>query len=193
MRRVIVPGMCLGLMSVIGACATGQDPALMPTHERQSNTAQGPRDEPGDVDNPTAPRAGPLPDAGKASCGEQYSPEAVADRAFAFDGVVVEIGSAISNRGDHGDLDLAGVTFEVGEWFSGGSGTTVTVDMSPPVEESHGPSEGGPSYAIGSRLLVSGQPRWGGTPLSDAIAWGCDFTRYYDPATAKSWNEALSE
>lgn len=185
--------MCLGLMSVIGACAGDQDPGLMPTDERQSNTAQGSRDEPGDVENPTARLTGPLPGGGAASCVEDYSPEAVTNRAFAFDGVVIEIGSAISDRGDDSDLGLAGVTFEVGEWFAGGSGTTATVDMPLPVEESHGLSEGGPSYAIGSRLLVSGEPRWGGTQLADAIAWGCDFTRYYDPATAKSWNEALSE
>jgi hypothetical protein len=46
---------------------------------------------------------------------------------------------------------------------------------------------------MGSRLLVSGEPRWGGTPLEDPIAWGCGFTRYYDSGTAKSWKQALSE
>jgi len=34
-----------------------------------------------------------------------------------------------------------------------------------------------PSYGVGSRLLVSGEPRWGGGALTNAIAWGCGFTQ----------------
>ena len=100
------------------------------------------------------------------------------------------MGSPSSTRGGS-DLDLTGVTFEVREWFSGGNQPTVTIDMPAPVEGSRGLSEGGPSYAIGSRLLVSGEPRWGGAALADGIAWGCDFTRYYDTATANAWARAL--
>lgn len=46
------------------------------------------------------------------------------------------------------------------------------------------------AYGVGTRLLVSGGPRWGGPPLRDAIAWGCGFTRYYDPQTAADWAAA---
>ena len=47
-----------------------------------------------------------------------------------------------------------------------------------------------PAYQIGTRLLVSGTPRWGGAPLADPIAWGCGFTRYYSRATAAEWSTA---
>ncbi len=175
----------------------------MPAGERTGETAQvlpGEQISPDtDLDNPTSQLTGPLPDGGATSCAERYSPSAVAKRAFAFDGVVIEIGSAHSNRPDRGHLDLAGVTFAVGEWFSGGSASTFTLDMDapmvgtgdPPMVVAGGLNEGVPSYAVGSRLLVSGEPRWGGSHLTDAIAWGCEFTRYYDSATAASWRQAL--
>jgi hypothetical protein len=54
-----------------------------------------------------------------------------------------------------------------------------------------GAEGGAPGYRIGTRLLVSGMPRWGGAPLADAIAWGCGFTRYYSPATAAAWATAM--
>jgi len=186
MKRVIVTGVCLALMSTVGACASSHDnPGLMP--ERTGDAAQV---LPHEQINPTSQLTGPLPAFGATSCAEQYSPSAVAKRAFAFDGVVVDIGSAHSNRPDRGHLDLAGVTFAVGEWFSRGSASTVTLDMDAPIVGAGGLPEGVLSYAVGSRLLVSGEPRWGGSPLTDAIAWGCAFTRYYDSATAESWRDA---
>lgn len=191
-RRLVVAGVSLVLVSALGACAGDPTFGSLPVDDRQTGEDSGPRGERGILGDSAAQLIGPLPDGTATSCVEEYSPEAVADRAFAFDGVVVDVGSATSNRGGDSNLDLAGVTFEVGEWFSGGRGSTVTIDMPAPTEGSHGLSEGGPSYAIGSRLLVSGEPRWGGTALSDAIAWSCDFTRYYDPATANSWARALS-
>jgi len=142
------------------------------------------------VENPTRHLTGPLPASGAASCVEQYGPEGVADRAFAFDGNVIGIDPGQSNRPGYGSLDLAAVTFAVNEWFSGGKSATVTVGMDPPAE--HSLREGVPSYAIGSRLLVSGEPRWGGAPLDNAIAWGCDFTRYYDAPTANAWRKAIT-
>ena len=118
-----------------------------------------------------------------------YAASAVRELGFAFDGVVVEVGASVSDRGDEADLELAGVTFEVREWFSGGESKTVTVDMLPP---SAAAILSGVDYAygVGSRLLISGQPRWGGSPLQQPIAWGCEFTRYYDSATAAAWREA---
>lgn len=134
---------------------------------------------------------GALPDGGAASCVEDYSAPAVAGRAFAFDGTVVEVGPPHTNRAGGGPA-LAAVTFSVHQWFSGGSSDAVTVDMTAPNEGTGNaaPDEAGPAYAVGTRLLVSGEPRWGGAPLDDAIAWGCGFTRYYDEVTAASWADA---
>ena len=56
---------------------------------------------------------------------ESYTPGAVARRGFAFDGVVVAVGTSVSDRSDDADLGLPGVTFEVREWFSGGRGGSV--------------------------------------------------------------------
>ncbi|WP_027344400.1 hypothetical protein [Hamadaea tsunoensis] len=136
---------------------------------------------------PDGGRYGPLPDSPAQSCAVQYSAKTLADRAFSFDGTVVRIGPPLSNRTGVA-LPLEGVTFEVHRWFRGGSADTVTVDLMPAPPA----LEGVPAYGPGTRLLVSGQPRWGGTPTQAAIAWGCGFTRYYDPATAAQWAEATS-
>ncbi|RBY90793.1 hypothetical protein [Blastococcus sp. TF02A-26] len=138
----------------------------------------------GPADGPT----GELPTDSAASCVEEYSPQAVADRAFAFDGTVVAIGPPVGNGGG-APLDLVGVTFRVDEWYRGGSGETVTVDMDPP-DGGLRTSEPVAVYGIGTRLLVSGEPRWGGAPLDAPLAWSCGFTRYSDPATAAGWAAA---
>lgn len=110
----------------------------------------------------------------------------MARRSFAFDGTVVAIGPALSNRATPPlagqplagpPLPLAGVTFRVNTWFRGGTGPTVTVDMQAPATVSSDPL---PAYGVGTRLLVSGEPRWGGAPLNAAIAWGRGFTRPSD-------------
>jgi len=141
--------------------------------------------------DPTADRRGELPQSGTASCVEAYEPERpIAQQAvFAFDGVVTDIATpGVSNRPGYGELDLVSVTFRVEEWFAGGTGPEVTVDMYPPLKENEGRSEDtAGSYATGSRLLVSGSPRWGGAPLDDPIAWLCGFTQYYDEEVADAW------
>jgi hypothetical protein len=170
MKRIALAAVGLGLILALAACAedaSGRDPG-----------------------NPTADRTGPLPDGADASCVESYAPQAVSNRSFAFDGEVVKIGASVSDRGDGADLNLPGVTFEVREWFSGGQGDTVTVDMQGAAADSASSSELGDAYDIGSRLLVSGEPRWGGSPLTEPIAWGCGFSRYYDAETAAAWRDA---
>lgn len=142
------------------------------------------------LSDPTQP-TGALPNGGEAKCGVVYSPSLVADRAFAFDGTVTAIAPGRTNRPDKGRLDLVAVTFTVNEWFAGGAGTTATVDMPPP-RSSYDSSHAPPSYGVGTRLLVSGGPRWGGAPLDDAVARVCGFTRYYDEATADSWRDATN-
>jgi hypothetical protein len=131
---------------------------------------------------------GPVWGGGTASCVMGYSPGNMAGLAFAFDGTVTSIGPGQSDRSGS-NLGLVGTTFTVNEWFVGGSGTTVTVDMPPPGDRD-AMDEVPPAYEVGSRLLVSGQHRWGGATMDDAIAWGCGFTRYYDKATAHGWRAA---
>lgn len=140
--------------------------------------------------SPTTPtegtsRSGPLPGSA-VSCVEQYSPREVMDRAFAFDGTVAAIGPGNTDRGDEGDLGYAGVTFEVHEWFRGGDTPTITIDLEPPGAT----VEGRPAYDVGTRLLVSGEHRWGGSSDADLLGWGCGFTRYHDPVTAEAWRRA---
>jgi hypothetical protein len=150
---------------------------------------------------PTAPAVGPPAGAAPgdplgsaaAQCAKPYSPETLAEQAFAFDGTVTGIGPGRTARDEDPPLDLRSVTFRVHTWFTGGAGTTAVVDMPPPTAGAGTDdvtSENGPAYQIGTRLLVSGMPRWGGAPLTDAIAWSCGFTRYYSPATAADWATA---
>jgi hypothetical protein len=49
----------------------------------------------------------------------------------------------------------------------------------------------GPALAVGDRLLVSGEPRWGGAPTDAPIAWFCGFTRYYGDQLDRAWTAAL--
>jgi len=187
--RSDLPWLCLGLVIALGACGSAGEagPSSTSRADVASPTSDTKRDEP----NPTAGRIGPV-DAGAAmSCVEEYAPAAVARRAFAFDGVVVAIGGSVSDRGGEGDLELPGVTFDVREWFAGGSDSIVTVDLQDPGSESSDLSESGDAYGIGSRLLVSGESRWGGAALESPVAWSCGFTRYYDSATANAWREAV--
>lgn len=136
-------------------------------------------------------RTGPIGDDSSASCVQMYSAASLPERAFAFDGTVQTIAAGSTNKPDKGHLDTAAVTFAVNEWFKGGSATTVTVDLMSPGSHS---SEGEPpAYTEGTRLLVSGEPRWGGDPMDDPIAWTCGgWTRYYEQAVADDWRRAAA-
>jgi hypothetical protein len=141
-------------------------------------------------DDPTADRTGPIWSSATASCVEEYGPEAVRNRSFSFDGTVQAVGTAAGSDGPAGGY--VPVTFTVHEWYAGGEAPTVTVEMPAPGEVSSADGEAD-DYGPGSRLLVAGEPRWGGPePLEDAIAWGCDFTRYHDPETAREWRLAVA-
>ena len=190
MQRLLLVGISVVLVVSLASCAEDEGGNSGPA---QPVNAQGVGDNETEVPaNPTAGRTGALPDGGTASCVESYTPKALTGRAFAFDGVVLKIGASVSDRGDDADLGLPGVTFKVLEWFSGGRADTVTVDMQLPTAGSDSASGPGDAYDIGSRLLVSGEARWGGSPLDAPIAWGCGFSRYYDPQTATAWRDALA-
>lgn len=135
------------------------------------------------------PPASALPGRVADSCAVAYSPAAVAHSGFAFDGTVVGIGPARSNRPGV-ELPLAGVTFSVHQWFRGGRETVVVVDLGKAGAQHQDSESTFPPYALGTRLLVAGAPRWGGRPLDSAIAWSCGFTRPFDPTTAAAWAAA---
>jgi len=180
MRRATAAGMCIGLVAFLAACGVSEN--TRDVDGQQAPAVRG---------NPTAGRTGPLPTGGAASCVESYNAKAVQRRAFAFDGVVLSVGRSVSDRGDDGDLGLQGVTFEVREWFAGGDRDKVTVDLQEPSADEADSSDPNHTYGIGSRLLVSGEARWGGKPLDHPIAWNCGFSRYYDPATATAWRNTM--
>ena len=131
---------------------------------------------------------GPISPDSSASCVEQYDLTTLKNRALAFAGTVSRI-AATHPAGD-GSVAVPGyvtVTFTVQEWFRGGDQTTVTVDMMSPSSAGTVSSVEGLTYGVGTRLLVSGEPRFGGSPLQDPIAWGCGFTRSFDQSTAATW------
>lgn len=177
----------------VGAGAVTAAPRAQPSYPERAaapspSTGHGTAPRGHAIGGPT--RQGPVLVGAAADCVEIYSPPAVAGRAFAFDGTVTAIGSARSHRAGTA-RPLVGVTFWVSKWFRGGSGETVTVDWYPPQQGNGETDRSLASYGVGSRLLVSGEPRWGGAPLDSAIAWTCGFTRYYDPQTAAEWVEAI--
>ena len=133
---------------------------------------------------------GPLPSNLVASCVERYDLTTLKRRVFAFDGTVLRTAAMQPPADGSGALDgYLTVTFKVDQWFKGGDQATVTLDMIGPTINSAQQM----SYGVGTRLLVSGEPRFGGRPLQAAIAWGCGFTRYYDKDTAALWRQALSQ
>ena len=134
---------------------------------------------------PTDGRRGEVALDGMSSCVEQYSPAAIPTRGFAFDGTVTAIDRDSSPTGSIG-AGAWHVTFAVDEWFVREDGSEVVVTISPPMPA----TDAGPAdYAEGTRLLVSGETNTGGAQY---LAWGCGFTRYYDPKTANEWRSATS-
>lgn len=111
---------------------------------------------------------GSSPGTGSAACVEPYSPTALTNRSFAFDGIV----SAI---------DGEQVTFTVSVAYRGVSGETVTLDA-PGMTGTAITSAGGPNLAIGERYLVAGD---------DHFVWSCGYTQPYDAAVATDWAAAF--
>jgi hypothetical protein len=128
---------------------------------------------------PTAGRTGPVPVGGGMSCAVDYSPAAVAARAFALDATVTSIGRA--------DGGYRAVRVSVHRWFAGGRTGSATIAL--PAGDGRVGDEAALSYRVGTRLLVSGETDIPGSPAT-MTAWGCGFTRYWDPATASAWAAA---
>jgi hypothetical protein len=177
----------LALMPLLAGCGGGADEAdntlAAPASASASPVSSPPRT--------AVVRTGPVEDKlSAASCVEGYTPATLPNRAFAFDGTVLSIGAGGTNKPDKGALPTAAVTFKVNEWFKGGSGEKATVDLMSPDRVA---GDDTPLYEEGTRMLISGEPRWGGQPLDDAIAWSCGgFTSYYEVNVADEWRAALS-
>jgi hypothetical protein len=145
------------------------------------------------VGQPAAQRAGGeegQPAGTAYSCVETYSAETLGRRAFAFDGTVLEVETRTDPRLPQGEDEVPWVTFEVNRWFKAGSASEVGVWIETLNVET---SVGTISAEPGTRLLVAGEPRWGGAPLDDPIAWPCGFTQQWTPEVAEAWEAALSE
>jgi hypothetical protein len=130
--------------------------------------------------------AGPLPATDAAGC-DEYSPALVADKDFALDGTVTEMGMQRFTQVPEDPVSYYAVTFRVHSWYRGGAGETVTLHMEWPFPRTP-EGESTETYAVGTRLLASGV-------LSDVageglIGQGCGFSRYYDEATAAEWAAA---
>jgi hypothetical protein len=167
--------------AVIVIAAAGFVAARLVTSGQQSPPVAGPTST-----EQTGPTGDLFGDAGGFSCVEQYSPQTLAGRSFAFDGTVASIGE----RSSHPEVadPYVPITFTVQQWFRGGQGTTVTLAMFSPDAVS---SVGNTTYAVGSRLLVSGERRGVEPGPDELVAWACGFTRWYDTATAAEWENAL--
>jgi hypothetical protein len=170
MRKTLaVPALLSAL--VLGA-ACGRDPEPRP----QGEPPQGVETSSGSTDI-------------AASCAEVYSPEALVTRSFAFDGTVTSIEPRSDPKLPTGQQESSWVTFDVNDWFLGGSGATVGIWMDQLNVET---SAGTISAELGTRLLVSGEPRWGGDPLDDPLAWTCGFTQQWTEDAAEEWSTATA-
>lgn len=70
-----------------------------------------------------------------------------------------------------------------------GEGGTMTRTLAVPVLLA---SAGSMTADVGTRLLVSGEPRWGGEPLEDPLAWTCGFTQPWSEDAAAEWEAATA-
>ncbi|MEV6271979.1 hypothetical protein AB0L64_32755 [Kribbella sp. NPDC051936] len=183
-RRVLVPALAATSIAaaVIGGVAiyrgaSEPDPVAIP----------GPRSS---ASQPSATSS--RPSQGIAgSCAVVYSPAELKKRAFAFDGIVQK-----AVRAPGGTFPSYLLTFTVHEWFKpvGGSRTVTVRTATPPQGSGYDVSVDFPDYTVGSRLLIAGEPQWGGAdPLRDAYAFGCGFSRPYAPGDAATWRTLLSK
>lgn len=124
-----------------------------------------------------------------ASCVQTYAPDTLVQRAFALDGTVTSIEVREDPRLPQGEQEVPWVTLEVHRWFKGGTAREVGVWMENlNIETSVGSVDAEP----GTRLLVSGEPRWGGDSLEDPIAWPCGFTQSWTGEAASEWEAAFT-
>lgn len=164
-RRVLVVVMVLG----VAACSVDPSVDAGPASTAAVSSTEG------DATATTAESTG--------SCVSVFSLSGLSDRPFAFDGTVVEVIDEVDPQypvEEGAQTAQPRALFEVNEWFAGVTADTVLVWLQRDVDP-------------GQRLLVSGQPRWGGEPLDDAIQWECGWTVEHSPDEANAWRDATAE
>jgi hypothetical protein len=169
MRRFLLPALVVPVMVVAGCGEPAGSPeAEAPTHSgpetaQDGDAIDGPERPDGQppVDGPLPDtRTGALPMPGAPCFEDQLAAEAP---VAAFDGTITAVGSTV-------------VTFEVHEVFAGDVPDEVRIDLGPATTSRR--SESGPSYSVGTRLLVK---------VDGTSAIGCGATRYFDEETAAAW------
>ena len=182
----------LGLIALIGlltSCAsTTSLETATPTADSASSTRPGVTAASFPSTTVTQETDSPPPSTGArvmtaASCVSEYSTTILAQRNWAFDGTLISVG--VLKDSHLGSIPSA--TFSVNHWYRGGTGDQVTVQF-----EMGQISEFVPQVEAGVRLLVTGEPRWGGQPLDDPVAWGCGFTQPWTADAAASWANAFA-
>jgi hypothetical protein len=131
-------------------------------------------------DNETeAPRADAswLVAQGAGSCVEQYSVETLADRGYAFEGVITDVAAPDDPTSPDPAAQTTSVTFDVVRWYWGGSGPSAA-RRTYAVASSAGEVEA----SIGARLLIAGD---------EDFIWACGFTQPVTE-TARSDYEAAA-
>ncbi len=136
----------------------------------------------------TAPSVGPSSQVAaqqrSGSCAFAFTDRTLAERAWAFDGTATRESTGLDSH--FGAVPTT--TFRVNHWYKGGSAAAVTVEFSFDRSEDqtiHG--------GIGTRLLVTGEPRWGGKPLDEPVAWGCGFTQVWTAQAAQQWSAVFGD
>jgi hypothetical protein len=126
------------------------------------------------------------------SCVLAYSPAALKKATFAFDGTVL---SAVPEA-PKGNWPTYSVTFAVNEWFgpSANVPTRIFLIMDRAPGDTQLPSEFGPAYHAGSRLLiVGGLFSIAGQAPEPPHVWGCGFSRAYNTADAATWRQVFKK
>ena len=130
----------------------------------------------GDEPAPAPDASWLMPDAG--ACVEQYSPQTLPNRDYAFDGVIATIDPPAEPGGTDAGGGTTTVTFNVRRWFWGGSGAEANLrTYSTPLTEEA--AEG----SIGAHVLASGD---------EDFLWACGFTKPFSDGAQQEFEAAAA-
>lgn len=183
LRLLLVPAAMVVLMASCGDRAPTDDAAtaVAVATTRPTSALTDPTTTP-PSSTITAPTT-MTPRRAEASCAFGYNATTLAERTWAFDGTLIEVGTGQDSQ--LGSTPSA--TFAVNQWYRGGTGEQVTVQY-----EMATADETAPVLEPGARLLVAGEPRWDGAPLDDPVAWGCGFTQTWTSEAAQTWTDVFN-
>ncbi|MBA3945842.1 MAG: hypothetical protein H0X37_14900 [Herpetosiphonaceae bacterium] len=179
----------------LSSCSTALLPpggAGLPSASSSSNQAP--------LSSNTEPPAGQVITSSTGSCAQIYSLQTLVQRTFAFDGTVKSIESrldpSLSNEPGDPPPRTPWVTFTVNHWYKGGTGSETSLWMYVAIMSEDGKTfrsySDGIAAQVGTRLLVTGEPRGSEPVPSQRIAWTCGFTQPYTSRTAAEWAKVTS-